>query len=158
VWNPRLATDLLGGISAFHSWNVPGQAARSDVLPVGGISLRHNVPSRSAVWKNDLQAVAAPAPDRIGGTVAERLRGILISSLSFRDHVILTATGEVGQTLGVAQRDARIEGRLTFAVGPQLAVSVGGRVAWLEGYNLPGEKGSGWLGFVTVASYLGNAL
>jgi hypothetical protein len=158
VWNPRLSTDLLWGVSAFHSHNVPLTPPRSDALPLGGISLRHNSPGRDVIWKNDFQAIAAPAPDRIAGTVAERVRGLLISSLSFRDHVILTATGEVGQTLGVAQRDARAEGKLTFAFAPQFAVSIGGRVAWLEGYNLPGEKGFGWLGFLTVASYLGNAL
>ncbi|HVP60707.1 MAG TPA: hypothetical protein VMT11_09115 [Myxococcaceae bacterium] len=158
IWTPGLETDLLGGIGAFHSYNVPVQPPKSDLLPMGGISVRQTVAGRSVRWRNELQAVAAPAPDRIGGTVAERARGLLISTLSWKERIILGFTGEVGQTLGVAQRDARLEGKLTFGLAPQLALSIGGRAAWLEGYNLPGTKGFGWLGFLTVATYLGNAL
>jgi len=158
VWAPGLATDLLGGVGAFHSYNVPLTPPRSDVLPVGGLSLRHTLDGRRIRWRNDLQAVAAPAPDLIGGTVNERLRGLLISALTVHERLSFTFTGEVGQTLGVQQRDARLEGRMAYAFAPQVAVAIGGRAGWLEGYNLPGGKTFGWLGFLTIATYLGNAL
>ncbi len=158
VWAPGLETDLLGGVGAYHSYNVPLTPPKSDVLPVGGLSLRHTLNGRQIRWRNDIQAVAAPAPDLIGGTVAERLRGLLITALTVHERLSFTFTGEVGQTLSVAQRDARLEGKMAYAFAPQVAVAIGGRAAWLEGYNLPGGKNFGWLGFLTVATYLGNAL
>ena len=155
VWNPGLETDLLGGIGWFNSSDVPGQAPFSDYKPVGGFALRQVLAGRKARLRNEIQVIAAPATDPLAGTVSERVRGYLSSALTLRERLVLSLTGEVGQTIGLAQRDARIEARVSYAFAPQLAVALGARVAWLESYNLPGNKGFGWLGFVSVATYFG---
>ena len=161
VWSRTTATDLIGGVGGFHSV-VPAQGtspARTEnkVLPVAGVALRESSTTRAFDWRNSIAFLAAPLPDQINGVVNERLSAVVRSSMAAGPHFLFDLSAGVSVTLSAPQRDARIEGKGTYMLNPQFGVSVGGRVAWLQGSDLL-PTGFGWLCFVAVGSYLGSPL
>jgi hypothetical protein len=127
------------------------------LLPVAGLGLRHGWLTRWATWKNSLTFLAAPAPDQINGQVYERLSGVLRSTLAPGEHLLLDLSGGASASIGSAQRDARAEAKGTYLVAPQFGVSLGARVAWVEGSSLL-PTGFGWLAFVAIGTYAGSPL
>lgn len=161
VWSRAVATDLIGGIGGFHS-DVPAVAtspARTEdkLLPVAGLGLRHAWLTRWASWKNSLTFLASPLPDQINGQVYERVGGVLRSTLAPGERLLLDLSGGASASVGIAQRDARAEAKGTYMFAPQFGVSVGARLAWLEGSTLL-PTGFGWLAFVAIGSYGGSPL
>jgi hypothetical protein len=159
VWSRTVATDLIGGIGGFHA-DVPAvqtSPARTEdkLLPVGGLGLRHAWLTRWASWKNSLTFLAAPLPDQINGLVYERLSAVLRSTLAPGERLLLDVSGGASASIGAPQRDARIEAKGTYLFGPQVGISVGGRVAWLEGSALL-PTGFGWLCLVSIGTYAGS--
>jgi hypothetical protein len=161
AWGRSVGTDLLAGISGIHatappSPGVPG--VRNAVYPVGGVGLRYSWASRFVTWQNGLTFLAAPSADRLSGAVSERLSAGLWSSFSPAKQLAFDVTGAASRTIDAPQLDVRLEGRATYLLGPQLGVSVGGRVAWLEGSTLLGPQGVGWLAFLSVGTSAGTSL
>ena len=159
VWSREVATDLIGGVGGLHS-DIPATSTtpartESKVLPVGGFSLRHTWLTRGAAWRNGLTFLAAPLPDQINGVIYERLSGVLRSTLSPGEHLAIELSGGISASIGVEQRDARVEARMTYYFMPQLGISAGVRAAWLQGSPLL-PTGFGWLGFVAIGGYVGS--
>ena len=161
VWSRRIATDLIAGIGGFHSV-VPAQGTtpgrtENKLLPVLGLAVRDAWVTRAFSWRNSLAFLAAPLPDQINGVVYERLSAVFRSTMAPGEHLLLEVSGGVTDTLTAAQLDARIEGKGTYMFNPQVGISVGGRVAWLQGSSLL-PTGFGWLCFVAVGAYFGSPL
>jgi hypothetical protein len=152
AWSRTWQTDLTGGAGAFHG-TVPHQPVNNSVLPVGGSLVTHTWLRPVGNVVNTLQFLAAPLPDALNGVVYERLSAALISSVPLTHQLWFDLTGGASMSLSSPQRDARGEAKLTFTVVQQLAISAGGRVAWLQGSELLGQSGFGWLGLVTVSAY-----
>jgi len=161
VWSRRIATDLIAGIGGFHSV-VPAQGTtpgrtENKLLPVVGVAVRDSWVTRAFSWRNSLAFLAAPLPDQINGFVYERLSVVFRSTMAPGEHLLLEVSGGVTDTLTAAQLDARLEGKGTYMFNPQIGISVGGRVAWLQGSSLL-PTGFGWLCFVAVGAYFGSPL
>jgi len=152
AWSRTWQTDLTGGAGAFHG-TVPDQPVNNSVLPVGGLMLTHTWLRPVGNVLNILQFLAAPLPDALNGVVNERLNAALISSVPLAHQLWFDLTGGASMTVSSPQRDARGEAKLTFLFTQQLAVSAGGRVAWLQGSELLGPSGFGWLGFLQISAY-----
>jgi hypothetical protein len=161
VWSRTVATDLIGGIGGFHAVvpeSASGPARTEDkLLPVAGFGLRHAWLSRTTAWRNSLTFLAAPLPDQINGFVYERLSAVVRSTLAPGEHLIFDVSGGASASFDVAQRDARLEVKGTYVLNSHFGVSVGGRVAWLEGSSLL-PTGFGWLAFVAIGTYAGSPL
>jgi hypothetical protein len=161
IWSREVATDLIGGVGGLHS-DIPaanGNPARIEdkVLPVGGFSLRHTWLTRGAAWRNSVTFLAAPLPDQINGQIYERLSGVLRSTLAPSEHLSFEVSGGASASIGVEQRDARVEARMTYYFMPHVGISAGARAAWLEGSPLL-PTGFGWLGFVAIGAYAGSPI
>ncbi len=155
AWARNWQTDLIGGAGAFHG-TVPGRPANDSVLPVGGFTVTQTFLRPLGNIRNSLQFLASPLPDSINGAIYERLTANLISSIPLQGWLFLDLTGGASMSIGISQRDARGEARLTFLIAPQVSVAVGARVAYLEGSNLLGPSGVGWLGFLLLTAYVPN--
>ena len=118
---------------------------------------RHAWLRRGASWRNSLTFLAAPLPDQINGFVYERLSGVLRSVLAPNDNLLFDFSGGVSASVNVPQKDARVEAKSTYVLATHFGVSVGGRVAWLEGSSLL-PSGFGWLVFVSLGTYAGSPL
>jgi hypothetical protein len=161
AWSRSVGTDLLGGIGGIHATAPPAPGVpgvKNAAYPVGGLGLRHTWITRFISWHNGVTFLAAPSPDRLSGAVNERLSAGLHSSLSPIQQLVLEVTGAASRAMDGPQRDARLEGRATYKLGPQFDVSLGGRVAWLQGSALLGPQGVGWLAFVSVGTSGGTPL
>jgi len=156
-WNRSVGTDLLLGVGGIHATS-PSAPVKDSAYPVGGLGLRYTWASRFVTWRNSLTFLAAPSPDRLTGVVNQRLSAGLSSALSPVRQLVFEVTGAGSRTIGVTQRDIRIEGRATYVLGPQFGVSLGARAAWLEGSTLLGPQGFGWLAFVSVGTSGGTTL
>ena len=80
---------------------------------------------------------------------------MLQSTLAPGEHLLLDVSGGASASIGAPQRDARVEARATYVFAPQVGVSLGGRVAWLEGSALL-PTGFGWLCFLSIGTYAGS--
>jgi hypothetical protein len=161
AWSRSVGTDLLGGIGGIHATAPPAPGVpgvNNAPYPVGGLGLRHVWTTRFVSWQNRVTFLAAPAPDRLSGAVNERLSAGLHSALSPIPKLVLDVTVAASRAIGGTQRDARVEGRATYTLGPQFGVSLGGRMAWLEGSTLLGPQGFGWLALVSVGTSGGTSL
>lgn len=161
AWSRSVGTDLLGGIGGIHATAPPAPGVpgvKNAAYPVGGLGLRHAWITRFFSWRNGVTFLAAPAPDRISGAVNERLSAGVHSSLSPVKELVFDITGAASRAIDGSQRDVRVEGRATYQFGPQFGVSLGGRLAWLEGSTLLGSQGFGWLAFVSVGTSAGTTL
>jgi hypothetical protein len=161
VWSRTTATDLIGGVGGFHS-SVPAQGttpARTEnkVLPVAGVGLRESTITRSFDLRNSIAFLAAPLPDQINGFVYERLSLVTRSSMTVGAHFLFDLSAGVSASISAPQRDARIEAKGTYMLSPQFGVSVGGRVAWLQGSDLL-PTGFGWVCLLSIGTYLGSPL
>jgi hypothetical protein len=162
AWSRTLGTDLTGGAGGFHAiippqGQTPGKVQNS-VLPVGGLGLRYSPIARGFSWRNSLTFLAAPAPDRISGVIYERLSTTLRSAWAPSERLLFEIAGGGGVTVGVPQRDTRVEGRVGYQFATEFGVFLGGRAAWVEGSNLLGSNGFGWLAFVAVSTSVGASL
>ena len=161
VWSRAVATDLIGGIGGFHAVipEVNGSPARTEdkLLPVAGFGLRHAWLSRTMAWRNSLTFLAAPLPDQINGFVYERLSAVLRSTLAPGDHLIFDTSAGASASIDIPQRDARLELKATYVLTQHFGITLGGRVAWVEGSTLL-PTGFGWLAFVAVGTYAGTPL
>jgi hypothetical protein len=158
AWSRSLGTDLILGIGGIHAAPSGVAAGGNSAYPVGGVGLRYTWESRFVSWFNRVTFLAAPTPDQISGAVNQRLSAGLQSSLSPVKALVFDVTGAASRSLGVVQRDVRVEGKATYLLGPQLGISMGGRVAWLEGSTLLGSQGFGWLAFLSIGSSGGATL
>jgi hypothetical protein len=116
------------------------------------VGVRYTWGTRAFVWDNGLTFLAAPSPDRLSGAVNERLSLALRSSLSPLKELVFDATGVASRAIDADQRDIRIETKATYLLGPQFGVSLGARLAWLQGSTLLGPQGFGWLAFISVGT------
>jgi hypothetical protein len=96
--------------------------------------------------------------DRISGAVDQRLSAGLQSSLSPVQRLVFDVIGTASRSIRVDQRDTRFEGRATYVLGPLLGISLGARLAWLDGSTLLGAQGFGWLAFLSIGSSGGTTL
>ena len=151
-WTPSWQTDLFAGASGFHATG-PGRPVQNSILPIAGFIVTHVLYGHSGNVRNTLQVRVVPLPDRLNGIVNERFETILISSLPLAERLWLDTSGGAAVTFSINQLDVRVEGRLSYAFMPQLAISLGARAAWLEGSTLLGPGGFGWLGFLNLSVY-----
>jgi hypothetical protein len=161
AWGRSLGTDLNLGVGGVHATAPPVNGVAgggNSVYPVGSVGLRYVWASRFVTWSNRVTFLATPTPDQLSGAVNQRLGAGLQSSFSPVKPVVFDVTGTASRSLGVVQRDIRVEGKATYLLGPQLGISLGGRVAWLEGSTLLGAQGFGWLAFLSVGSTGGTTL
>lgn len=155
AWTRELGTDVMGGVGAIHASAPPGLGfpeTNDSIYPVGGLGLRYAVLTRFTSWQNRLTFLAAPAPDRVSGAIDQRLSASVDSAFSPWKPLTLQVLAVGSRSLDTPQRDLRVEVRASFVLGAQLAVSAGGRLAWLEGSNLLGPQGFGWLAFVAIGT------
>lgn len=153
-----MGTDLMLGVGGVHGVAPPAQGVQAggdSLYPVGGVGLRYALASRSVSWTNRFTFLASPSPDRISGAVNQRLSLGLGSTLAPVRQLAFDVNAAASRSLGVIQRDIRIEGRATYLLGPALGISLGGRVAWLEGSTLLGPQGFGWLALLSVGTSVG---
>lgn len=184
-WSATWQSDLVGGVAGFHNvvpctQVVPptcpaastGVQVRNGAEPVAGFAIRQLWPGPAGGVRNTLQFRLAPFPDQLSGIVYERVDGVLSSTLQVTDRLSIGVVGSMAAALAGTQRDYRVEGRISYTFGPWLTVSLGGRAAWYRG--LLGTTGTptggdttapteppttfGWVGLVSVATYLGNLL
>jgi len=161
AWGRSVGTDVVVGVGGVHATAPAGAVSpgvKNTVYPVGGLGLRYTRANRFVSWQNGLTVLAAPSPDRLSGAVNERLSVGLRSSLSPVKPLVFEVTGAASRGFDVLQRDVRVEGKATYLLGPQLGISLGGRVAWLEGSTLLGTGGFGWLAFLSVGTSYGTSL
>jgi hypothetical protein len=161
AWGRNAGSDLLLGIGGIHATGAPGTEGPNggtSVYPVGGLGLRYTWASRYVSWVNRLTFLAAPMADRISGAVDQRLSAGLQSSLSPVQRLVFDVIGTASRSIRVDQRDIRLEGKVTYVLGPQFGISLGGRMAWLDGSTLLGPQGFGWLAFLSVGSSGGTNL
>jgi hypothetical protein len=159
AWGRSVGTDLLAGAGGLHATTTAAPPVRNTAYPVGGLGLRYTWANRFVSWQNGFTVLAAPAPDRLSGLVSERLSAGLRSAFSPVKQLTFEAIGAASRSIdGPPQRDVRLEGRATYLLGAQLGISLGGRVAWLEGSTLLGAQGFGWVAFLSVGTSGGTSL
>jgi hypothetical protein len=161
AWDHNLGTDLLLGIGGIHALTPPTPGipgVHNAAYPVGGVGIRYTWGTRAFVWDNGLTFLAAPSPDRLSGAVNERLSLALRSSFSPIKQLVFDVTGVGSRAIDADQRDTRLETKATYLLGPQFGVSLGARLAWLEGSTLLGPQGFGWLAFISVGTSGGTNL
>jgi hypothetical protein len=161
AWGRNVGTDLLAGVGGIHATVPPAPgvpAVKNTIYPLGGLGLRYTWASRFVSWQNRLTFLAAPSPDRLSGAVNERLSVGLQSSLSPIQQLVFEATAAASRAINVPQRDIRVEGKATYLLGRQVGISLGGRLAWLEGSTLLGPQGFGWLAFLSAGITGGTSL
>ena len=154
-WSRSVQTDLIGGAAVFSS-SLPGQPTTIDPYPVAGFAIHQSWIRKMGGWRNTLQVLIAPLPDRLTGVVYQRAAGILASTWAVDERLSFLVTGSAASGLDGNQRDARVEGRVSYAVARELSVSLGGRVAWLQGSTLLGPTGFGWTGLLTITTEVGS--
>jgi hypothetical protein len=154
TWSHALSrtwqTDVTGGAGGFHATG-PDRPVNTAVLPVAGVAVTH-------VWLfprgnilNTLQLGVGPQPDAISGSVYEHLGAVLINSVPLGERVSLSMSAGVSVTIGNPQRDVRADAALSWVIAPQVSVSGGARVAWLQGSDLLGPTNFAWTGFLIVS-------
>jgi len=166
-WSPGFVTTLAGGISGFHVTGLrdatgnplpPSDGVRPAAAMVIGLSLD----GRGTTWHNELQARITPGADRLTGIVHQTFGGLLFSRLGIGERWSFTVSGEGTATQDSLQREARLEGRVTYLIGREFEASLGSRAAWVKGSNLLGAPASqwsfGWTGFLDIAAFLGSDL
>jgi hypothetical protein len=156
-WSRSIQTDLIGGAAGFHNTS-PNQPVKNSIYPVGGFAIRQTWIRHLGGLRNSLQFLAAPIPDRLSGIVYEQLNAALVSTWAVNDRLTFNVTGAGAIAVSGPHRDGRLEGRVSYSFAPELVMSVGGRAAWLEGSNLLGSSGFGWVGLLTIATYVGTPL
>jgi len=161
-WTRELGTDLVGGVTGFHSvvpdqGAVPGRVENS-IRPLGGVGLRYALLGRHTFWRTSVSVLCAPLPDPITGLVVQRVGGVAGTALSPTTGLTFEVTGGGAASLDGTQQDGRVEARIIYQPVAEISISIGGRMAWLGGpsESLLGPSGFGWLAFATVSASLGN--
>jgi len=154
-----LQTDVTGGATAFRSSGVPSptggtQPTEERVLPIVALGVTQRVLIPAGDVTNVLQLRVAPVTDQLVGSVYERFEAVLLSTFPLTGHLWADAMGAAAIAISGPQLDARIEGKLTYVFSQQLKLSIGGRTAWLRGYDPNGPVSFGWVGFVALSGAL----
>ncbi|MGZ6059574.1 MAG: hypothetical protein ACXWLP_08950 [Myxococcaceae bacterium] len=166
-WVPGVETTLAAGASGYHITGVLGAGntplpPSSGVRPAAAMVLRLAWAGRNTTFRNELQALLSPGADRLTGIVNQRIGALLSSRVGFGEALSFTVSGEGTATQNSLQRDARIEGRVTYSPTKEVEVYLGARAAWIRGTSVLGNPASqwtfGWAGFLGLAGYLGSRL
>jgi len=156
-WSQAFQTDLVAGVSGFRS-SAPQRSDVSSIRPLAGFAIRQSWIRPRGGLRNTLQFLASPQPDPVSGEVYERLAANLASTWAVNEHLSFDISGAAAMTVSGPQRDVRVEARISYAFAPELLMSLGGRAAWLEGSNLLGPSGFGWIGFLNLTTFVGSPL
>ncbi|HUM09632.1 MAG TPA: hypothetical protein VLT82_01660 [Myxococcaceae bacterium] len=158
-WGRTLQTDLTGGATAFRSSGVPNAAGgtqplQRSVLPVVALAFTQRVLLPAGDVRNVLQLRVAPVPDQLNGSVYERFETVLLSAVPLVGRLWMELNGGVAVAVSGPQLDARFEGKLSYVFAPRLTVSLGGRTAWLRGFDPAAPVAFGWVGFLAISGAL----
>jgi len=131
--------------------------ASAFVYPIISGTVRYRV---SVEQPLELTAAAALTPivNQFAGTVFERLEGVVSALWLPNPRLELEALASAAASFNPQDVDVRGEVRALWKVSTHVALSLGGRVAWVD-YSVPGAlNGFSWSVFLGVAGATGTLL